>query len=67
MENRCVSCGIMIPEGRMVCPNCEAGHDKPDAILKDGTRLYLKTSAAQKDCGIQSLLYNLLMRGQNEN
>lgn len=23
MDNRCVSCGEIIPEGRMVCPNCE--------------------------------------------
>lgn len=24
MENRCVCCGQIIPEGRMVCPQCEA-------------------------------------------
>ena len=23
MENRCVCCGEIIPEGRMVCPKCE--------------------------------------------
>ncbi len=23
MENRCVCCGAVIPEGRMVCPLCE--------------------------------------------
>ena len=23
MENRCVCCGAIIPEGRMVCPICE--------------------------------------------
>lgn len=23
MENRCVCCGTIIPEGRMVCPLCE--------------------------------------------
>ena len=23
MENRCVCCGEIIPEGRMICPNCE--------------------------------------------
>lgn len=23
MEDRCVMCGEIIPEGRMVCPNCE--------------------------------------------
>jgi RNA polymerase subunit RPABC4/transcription elongation factor Spt4 len=25
MENRCVMCGAIIPEGRQVCPNCEKG------------------------------------------
>lgn len=24
MEDRCVCCGAIIPEGRMVCPQCEA-------------------------------------------
>lgn len=24
MENRCVCCGAIIPEGRMVCPQCES-------------------------------------------
>lgn len=23
MENRCVCCGVVIPEGRLVCPKCE--------------------------------------------
>lgn len=22
-DNRCVCCGVVIPEGRQVCPNCE--------------------------------------------
>lgn len=22
MEDRCVCCGALIPEGKMVCPNC---------------------------------------------
>lgn len=24
MDNTCVCCGAIIPEGRMVCPNCSA-------------------------------------------
>ena len=24
MENSCVCCGAVVPEGRMLCPNCEA-------------------------------------------
>ena len=23
MEDRCVCCGAVVPEGRMVCPQCE--------------------------------------------
>lgn len=23
MPDRCICCGAIIPEGRMVCPNCE--------------------------------------------
>ena len=26
MENRCVVCGAIIPEGREICPNCEKGY-----------------------------------------
>ena len=25
MEDRCICCGEIIPEGRQVCPNCEQG------------------------------------------
>ena len=25
MIDRCVSCGEIVPEGRMVCPMCESG------------------------------------------
>lgn len=28
MEDRCVMCGKIIPEGRMVCPTCEANISK---------------------------------------
>ena len=28
MENRCVCCGAVIPEGRMVCPICEMVADE---------------------------------------
>ncbi len=28
MENRCVCCGEVIPEGIMVCPNCMAEKKK---------------------------------------
>ena len=31
MENRCVCCGAIIPEGRMVCPMCEMTADEGNA------------------------------------
>ena len=31
MENRCICCGEIIPEGRQVCPACEAGQH-PDRV-----------------------------------
>lgn len=27
MEDRCVCCGAIVPEGRMVCPMCEKEAD----------------------------------------
>lgn len=32
MENRCVCCGEIIPEGRMVCPMCEFGTMQNDGL-----------------------------------
>jgi len=32
MDNRCVCCGEIIPEGRQVCPNCEKKAKERDAI-----------------------------------
>lgn len=34
MENRCVCCGEIIPEGRQVCPSCEsnAGIEEEDEV-----------------------------------
>ena len=31
MDNRCVCCGAVIPEGRMVCPICERAEDEGKA------------------------------------
>ena len=35
MENRCVVCNEVIPEGRMVCPCCEHSYIKMSMILQD--------------------------------
>ena len=32
MENRCVCCGAIIPEGRMVCPICEMEADETETV-----------------------------------
>lgn len=29
MVERCVCCGAVVPEGRQVCPICEADTDRP--------------------------------------
>ena len=62
--NTCVCCGAVIPEGRQVCPNCETWGAAPDAILPDGTHLYLKTTS-QKDkttrgYNLQNELYSMM-------
>ena len=33
-EDTCVACGQIIPEGRMVCPNCERGQYKREETSK---------------------------------
>lgn len=34
MNNTCVCCGAVIPEGRQVCPNCEARAYDPDEFFR---------------------------------
>lgn len=58
--NTCVCCGAIIPEGRQVCPNCETWSDAPDAILADGTPLYLRSTEKPKYGSLQLELYDLL-------
>lgn len=41
MENRCVCCGEIIPEGRMVCPLCQ---EKPNERLEVGDTIKCATS-----------------------
>ena len=36
MEDRCVCCGDIVPEGRMVCPQCEMGcNEKTSSELSE--------------------------------
>lgn len=57
----CVCCGAPVPEGRQVCPKCETWGAGPDAILSDGTPLYLKTPTNPASGSIQLELYAQLM------
>lgn len=43
MENRCVCCNDIIPEGRQVCKICEGSHSDVIAAIKDFTRRLLLT------------------------
>lgn len=36
MEDRCVCCGEIIPEGRMVCLQCEWKYRRPPAQEPEG-------------------------------
>jgi hypothetical protein len=62
MENVCICCGEIIPEGYQVCPICERRAFAPDAVLEDGTHLYLKTSRKPSWPNLQLFLYDLLNR-----
>ena len=55
--DRCASCGFPIREGRRLCPVCDGTSPHPDAILPDGTRLYLKTSSNPSGASLQLELY----------
>ena len=39
MENRCVCCGEIIPEGRQVCPRCEKDVESEDDLISRKTLL----------------------------
>ncbi len=34
MDNRCIACGFLIPEGRQICEECECTHGKKETIKK---------------------------------
>ena len=57
----CVCCGVPVPEGRQVCPNCETWSPGPDGFLPDGTPLYLKTKLNLDDLPLQLQLYQQLL------
>lgn len=38
MEDRCVCCGRYVPEGRLVCPLCEAKAYEEEGEHENGTQ-----------------------------
>lgn len=57
MDNRCMCCGAIIPEGRQVCPNClvYGGNGKTDStIVKVETCFYDKEEIFE-NCTVQVL------------
>lgn len=62
MNNTCVCCGVVIPEGRQVCPNCENSCAVADVILADGSPLFLRSQIKHPHNSLQLFLYNLLNR-----
>ena len=50
-EDRCVCCGEIIPEGRMVCPNCEVGSMGKQTMAKCNDCLHqCYTEATEESC-----------------
>ena len=68
MDNTCVCCGRIIPEGRQTCLVCEnmAASPMPDAVLPDGTPLYFKTSNFPAGANLQMQLYEMLANGDQK-
>ena len=42
MDNVCILCGIMVPEGRMICPHCEND-------LSEAEKQYEQTLSEKKE------------------
>lgn len=54
MENRCVCCGAIVPEGRMVCPVCEMAADEMVASIPGRDKL--KKGLCERDDVPKTLL-----------
>lgn len=61
--DRCACCGFPIRDGLRLCPVCAGTSPQPDAILKDGTPVYLKTCC---EPNVEQLkLYTQLFKKEN--
>lgn len=43
MENRCIACGDIIPEGRMICINCERRSEELESESNRKVKKGIKT------------------------
>lgn len=46
-DNRCVACGRIIPEGRQICPLCEAGDGRPARKEKRNKNLWQRLKSSK--------------------
>lgn len=53
-DSKCIVCGVEIPEGRQVCPNCVSKETKPSeiAILREALRLALSDKTYCRNCNL---------------
>ncbi len=51
MEDRCICCGKVVPEGTMVCPDClaKASDNVPNGGASDSSLKTKKVLSAKKD------------------
>lgn len=49
--NKCVICGVEIPEGRQVCPNCDCGIS-PIAVYREALKLSLSDKTYCRNCDL---------------
>lgn len=66
MQITCNCCGQPIRGYGTMCENCRTWVHKPDAFLKDGTPLYLKTSVNPSSIPLQLAIYEALCRKGNK-
>lgn len=66
MKN-CPGCGFPIRDDMQFCPVCDGSSPQPDAILEDGTPLYLKTNVTPTYASLQLAIYDMLAREEDKN
>ncbi len=64
MEDRCVCCGTVIPEGRLVCPQCEAEYPYKK-LEKELERLKQVVSAEEAIAAIKAAFIGFLNQWEN--